>query len=173
VSLTSRTLVAFVYTGLDTCESSGADDRWSWHERCKKWVLRVHNIQECDATIPTLLRVPPSKINWKESLEEGDDHLSCVGRSLDVCCLGAVSRWHIILVVCDGFECKLRSRSITNLKLCCDFASTSSVRTTVTWSDRNLQFRDRYLHPSVTVFWRTDTKTLPLCLCMYWQYDMS
>jgi hypothetical protein len=29
VSLTSRTLVAFVYTGLDTCESSGADDRWS------------------------------------------------------------------------------------------------------------------------------------------------
>ena len=49
--------------------------------------MRVHRIHNCDANIPALLREqPPSRINnnySKERLEEGDDHLLCVGRSAE------------------------------------------------------------------------------------------
>ena len=118
----------------------------------KKWVMRVHNIHECDADIPTLLRVPPSKINSKESLEEGDDHLSWIGRSAERPASAQVSLWHIILLWC-AFECKyqIRSRiwssSVTS-------HSMSSVRTTVMWSDRFCSISWSVLQPSRDRFCR-------------------
>lgn len=60
-------------------------------ERCtKNGDASVHNIQECYADIPTLLRVPPSKINSKESLDDGVDRLPCVRRSAECVASAAI-----------------------------------------------------------------------------------
>ena len=74
----------------------------------------MHYFRKCDAD----MRVPPSKINSKERVEEGDDHLSFLGRSADVCCLIA-SIDDIMLV---WFECKRRSRTCHESEALRDFA---------------------------------------------------
>ena len=121
--------------------------------------MRVHNIHECDADIPTLLKVPPSKINWKESLEEGYDHLSCVGRSVDVCCLGAsifmydtTSSWWWEVWV------QLRSRIWRS-----SVTAHSTRVLELLWLEVTVvaSRRDRGCTPSVTVVVGNDTKTLP------------
>ena len=55
--------------------------------------MLVHYFRKCDAD----MRVPPSTINSKESIEEGDDHLSFVGHS------EMLSRFDIFG---DGFQFK-------------------------------------------------------------------
>ena len=58
----------------------------------------VHKMSDASHDIhkPNPFERPPSKINSKESSEEGDDHLQCVGRSAECVASAQVSRSHII-----------------------------------------------------------------------------
>ena len=65
----------------------------------------MHNIHDCDADIPTLLRVSPSKINSKESLDDGVDLLSCVRRSAEcVASAASIALDDTSWSVCDGLS---------------------------------------------------------------------
>ena len=81
--------------------------------------MRVHRIHNCDANIPALLREPPSRIiNSKERLEEGDDHLLCVGRSAEC----VASRKHLDDTSSLWCVMVLSATLVTKRKLQRDFA---------------------------------------------------
>ena len=129
----------------------------------------MHYLGTCDA----VMRVPPSKINSKAIVEEGVDHLSFVGHSARVCCPCRCKYHHHE----EGFDCKRRSRWGHEYEATRDFADFCRVRAVLElpWLEVTVfcTFRDRLLHPFVTVFWSTNTKTLPLIIVLLQSYLFS